>query len=215
MLWLIAAILPIVAYCQYEVEVLSREPRIYSVENFLTPAECDYLIEKALPQLKPSTVIVDNAQVQEVREGRSSKGAFLSKNWDPIVKQIDERIAELISIPAENGEDLYVLRYEEGGEYRPHYDFFDPETEGGFYCLQMGGQRIATVIIYLANTERGGGTYFPEIDLRIEPIKGNALIFFNCTPDGEEDFMTLHAGEPVEKGEKWIATKWIRSGSFH
>ena len=28
--------------------------------------------------------------------------------------------------------------------------------------------------------------------------------------NGDEDKMSLHAGEPVLKGVKWIATRWLR-----
>lgn len=48
----------------------------------------------------------------------------------------------------------------------------------------------------------------------MKPRKGDALLFFNLSPDASKDSLSLHAGCPVIKGEKWSATKWIRVASF-
>lgn len=53
-------------------------------------------------------------------------------------------ILEPISRPAENGEGLQVLHYEVGQKYEPHYDYFMDE-----FNTKNGGQRIATVLMYL------------------------------------------------------------------
>lgn len=42
----------------------------------------------------------------------------------------------------------------------------------------------------------------------MRPKKGDALLFFSLRPDGKtQDKAALHAGCPVVKGTKWIATK--------
>jgi prolyl 4-hydroxylase len=68
--------------------------------------------------------------------------------------------------------------------------------------------------MYLHTTEEGGETIFPRANVSVKPIKGNAVLFYNCLPSGQEDTLSLHGGAPVKKGEKWIATKWLRSGVF-
>mmetsp|Transcript_64581 Transcript_64581/g.203838 ORF Transcript_64581/g.203838 Transcript_64581/m.203838 type:complete len:181 (-) Transcript_64581:86-628(-) len=54
--------------------------------------------------------------------------------------------------------------------------------------------------------------------IRILPRKGRAVIFWSRMPDGEEDPASIHAAEPVDAGEKWISTRWLREfnpeGSF-
>ena len=55
---------------------------------------------------------------------------------------------------------------------------------------------------------------FPDLDLSVPPEPGSGLLFFNCRPDGAPDPATRHAGAPVEAGEKWLASRWIRSGRF-
>ena len=35
------------------------------------------------------------------------------------------------------------------------------------------------------------------------------MFFYDLLPDGNADELSLHAGMPVLKGEKWIAPMWI------
>lgn len=201
------------------VALLRESPRIYLIEKFLSDEECDYLVASARPELERSTVVSSGldptGEIDEVHEARTSYGMFFPHvHSDPILGKIEERIAKLTRIPVQNGEAMQVLKYERGQEYQPHFDFFDEDTPGGVSCYNRGGQRIATLIMYLANTEEGGETIFPEAKIKVKPIKGNAVLFYNCKSNGTEDPLTLHGGAPVIRGEKWIATKWIRKGAF-
>lgn len=63
------------------------------------------------------------------------------------------------SLP-ENGEDIQVLRYEEGQKYEPHYDYFSDKVN-----IVRGGHRLATVLMYLSDVEKGGETVFPEAEV--------------------------------------------------
>lgn len=195
--------------------VLSWSPRVFLMEDFLTVEECDHLIARARPHLQPSTIVAPDTWELQLDEGRTSLGTFFPKNSDdPIMRGIEKRIAEWTLLPEENGEPLQVLQYTQGGEYKPHYDYFNIANEGEAYYVNLGGQRMATVIMYLNEPNEGGETDFPYVGFAVKPAKGNALLFFNCTPDGEVDPLTLHAGVPVLRGEKWIATKWIRTQAW-
>ena len=46
--------------------------------------------------------------------------------------------------------------------------------------------------------------------LVVKPRRGDALLFWSLSLDGNMDTSSLHAGCPVVKGEKWTATKWLR-----
>ncbi len=204
---------------QEQVKVLGDEPRLFFIEKFLTDEECDYLIERARPALERSTVVsesLEKGQVGTLHDARTSRGMFLERySKDPILKEIEKKIVALTGIPEKKGEAIQILSYGYGAEYRPHFDYFDPSSPGGSACYHRGGQRVATVFMYLADTEEGGETVFPEIDVSVRPVKGNALLLYNCTPDGVEDPLSLHGSAPVVSGEKWVAVKWLRSGTFH
>ncbi|MEX0961629.1 MAG: 2OG-Fe(II) oxygenase [Simkaniaceae bacterium] len=194
---------------------LSEKARIYILRDFLSEKECEHLIALGEPTLKPSTVVDDHIVNGRLDQARRSRGTFLTNHGhDPIVVDIENRIAELTHTPKENGESFQILHYQPGGEYKPHYDTFDPETVGGKNCFDRGGQRVATVILYLNSTEVGGETIFPNVDIAVTPKKGDAVLFYNLSEEGQIDKNSLHGGAPVLKGEKWIATKWIREGEF-
>lgn len=197
------------------VQVLSENPRIYLIENFLTPYECDHIVNAARDQLARSTVVDQQGGASVVHNARTSRGMFFPQfPQDPILQDIEKRIASYTHIPVENGEGLQILHYGIGGEYQPHFDWFDPSMPGTAAHLNRGGQRIATLIMYLHTTEQGGETIFPRVNVKVKPVKCNAVLFYNCLPGGQEDPLSLHGGAPVIKGEKWIATKWLRSGAF-
>lgn len=60
----------------------------------------------------------------------------------------------------ENGEQLQILHYEHGQKYEPHADFFVDD-----FNLQAGGNRVATVLMYLSNVDKGGETIFPASEV--------------------------------------------------
>ena len=110
-----------------------------------------------------------------------------------------------------------------GQYYRPHQDFFGDATN-----INRGGQRVATVLMYLSDVEQGGETTFPSANpkqtatcgrtrakgISVQPRKGNAVLFYTTTPDGEEDYTSMHGSCEVIQGIKYSATMWIRSGVF-
>lgn len=107
------------------------------------------------------------------------------------------------------------MRYSEGGYYKAHWDFFSPELGGNKVMLEKGGQRFITVLIYLNNLDSmGGETYFPQMDLKISPKEGMALIWYNVDENGNVDKTTYHEAMPVRAGEKWIVTTWLRERRY-
>lgn len=178
--------------------------------NFLTKEECKELIDQASTKLFKSTVVHHETGQPTDHPHRTSYGTFLQRGSSPLVSQLEQRIAQITGIPVEHGEGLQILRYEEGQEYKPHHDYFDPSRPPTTQDLDKSGQRIATFLIYLNTPEEGGGTYFPEANLEFEALEGNALLF--KYPNMER--ASLHAGVPVKKGVKWVATKWLRQRPF-
>jgi prolyl 4-hydroxylase len=137
---------------------------------------------------------------------------FFQRGENELIRRIEARIARLLNWPEENGEGLQVLHYRPGTQYKPHYDYFDPGEPGTPTILKRGGQRVGTLVMYLAEPDKGGGTTFPDVHLEVAPKRGNAVFFSYERP--HPSTRTLHGGAPVLAGEKWIATKWLRERRF-
>ena len=189
-----------------------KHPRVIVFGNLLSHEECDALIELAQPKLTRSLTVDNKTGGDELNAARTSDGMFFARAENPVVERVEKRLSELLRWPYENGEGLQVLRYRHGAQYVPHYDYFDPAQPGTPKILTRGGQRVATIVMYLRTPERGGATIFPDIGLEVAPIKGSAVFFTYDRP--HPDTKTLHGGMPVTLGEKYVATKWMRAGTF-
>ncbi|VAI63561.1 unnamed protein product [Triticum turgidum subsp. durum] len=204
-------------------EVVSWEPRAFVYHNFLSKEECEYLIGLAKPRMVKSTVVDSETGKSKDSRVRTSSGMFLQRGRDKVIRAIERRIADYTFIPAEHGEGLQVLHYEVGQKYEPHFDYFLDE-----FNTKNGGQRMATILMYLSDVEEGGETIFPDANvnssslpwynelsecarkgLAVKPKMGDALLFWSMKPDATLDPLSLHGGCPVIKGNKWSSTKWL------
>lgn len=195
-----------------EILFFAQVPNVIVLGNLLGPSECEALMEAARPRLVRSLTVDTKTGGEELNPDRTSEGMFFRRAENAVVRQVEARIARIFGWPQENGEGLQVLHYGPGTEYKPHYDYFDPTEPGTPAILQRGGQRVATLIMYLHEPEEGGATVFPDIEVRVAPRRGNAVFF--SYPQALPSSLTLHGGEPVTTGEKWIATKWLRQKQF-
>lgn len=198
----------------HEIQILMslQNPRIVVFGNLLTAQECDAIIEAARPRMQRSLTVDNQNGGESLNDDRTSNGMFFQRGENDVVRKLEQRIARLLKWPVENGEGLQVLHYRSGAEYKPHHDYFAPNEPGTPSILKRGGQRVGTLVMYLNEPVRGGGTTFPEVPLQVMPRRGNAVFFSYDRPDPST--RTLHGGAPVLEGEKWIATKWLREREF-
>jgi len=182
--------------------------KIYEIDNFLSKAECDKLIEMAKPNLIDSLVYGGEKDLKEDVH-RTSKQHWMYDNDDKVVKSISDRISKKTNLPVENMEPLQIVSYGVGGFFKPHYD---PCTGDDKFCERMNGKsgkRHATVLIYLNDVEEGGETCFTKLKKCIKPKKGKAVIFYSTDNDDKIIDTSEHAAMPVKKGEKWVCNKWV------
>jgi prolyl 4-hydroxylase len=190
------------------------DPRIVLFGNLLADDECDELVRLSRGKLERSSVVNTATGAYDVHPHRTSLGTYFQRGENELIRRIERRIADLVEYPVERGEPLQILHYKPGGEYKPHHDYFDPAHPGNEQVLAHGGQRIATLIMYLNDVDTGGSTVFPQVGLDVLPRKGHAVYFAYCAENGALDPRSLHGGSPVAAGEKWIATKWFRQRSY-
>jgi prolyl 4-hydroxylase len=201
---------------QHTVSVVTRvnAPEVIVLENVLTDAECDALIGLSRPKLSRSTTVDRDTGDDQIIDARSSEGTFFLRGENTLVASIEKRLSVLTGMPVENGEGLQILHYGVGGEYQPHFDYFEPEETGSAAHLRRGGQRVSTLIMYLNDVDAGGETIFPDLGLSVAARKGGGVYFSYCDAQGNLDRRTLHGGAPVQRGEKWISTHWLRQGVY-
>jgi prolyl 4-hydroxylase len=189
-------------------------PNVGLVIDLLSEQECEKLIQLSSGKLRRSEVVDRASGRLEVSSVRTSEGTHFARGENAVVERLEKRIEALIGIAVDHGEPFQILHYESAGEYLPHHDYFEPADPGSAEHLKSGGQRVATLIIYLNDVEGGGETIFPELELSVKPRRGCAVYFEYCNKGGQLDPRCLHGGTPVTRGEKWIATKWLRQGPY-
>ena len=191
------------------VTLFSSDPIIYVVDDFISEDECQEFINCSKDKLQPATVVgLDNEQKLT---DRTNEFAWLEHHANESIHEVSKRLSILVQMPIRNAEMFQVVHYERGTEYKPHFDSFDQSTELGKKYWEPGGQRMITALIYLNDVEDGGATYFPELNISINPKKGNVLVFHNTISETTNiNPRSLHAGMPVSSGEKWAANLWFR-----
>jgi len=199
-----------------EVEVLFvlQKPQVILLGNVLSDEECDAIIAHCGTRYTRSTVAAEADGASVVHEGRTSEMAFIQRGEAEVAERIDRRLAALAHWTPECSEPFQLQKYGPTQEYRPHYDWLDPDSAGHRAHLARGGQRLATFVLYLCDVAQGGGTVFPHLGLEVFPKKGNALWFLNTDANHQPDPQTLHGGAPVVSGTKIIANKWLRQERY-
>jgi prolyl 4-hydroxylase len=183
---------------------LSDDPDVIHFPALFTPAECRYLMEATGNRFEPSMVYDSSRQL--VRdEIRTSDGSTI--HWlieDPAVVALNRRIAAVSGSAYESGEALALLRYSPGQEYRPHFDFVKGAEN----------RRLMTALIYLNDDYEGGETAFVRTGLKFKGKTGDVVLFRNEGADSGPNPNSEHAGLPITKGVKYLATRWIREARW-
>lgn len=186
---------PSIDLTREDVNILCNDPPILEVKNFFNEQLCDDMIARA--------------QDIGVKYGSQTFSAATaaqrtSTTWYLHYKDVPEFLHyghQLTGIRIENYEEPQIVRYEFGQQFSWHYDSLPPSSK---QLLLNGGQRLATLLIYLNDVKSGGATCFKDLNLQVRPEKGKALLFFPCDQNGIPDDRTMHAGQ-VAMDTKWIA----------
>lgn len=178
---------------------------IYGRQNFLSAEECAEMRTLIDASARPSTLFSGSANA----DYRTSHSGNLSP-WNPLVEAVTHRICALTGLPESHGETLQGQRYTQGQEYRVHCDYFPAHADYWQAMRRTGGQRTWTAMIYLSPVEAGGETHFPQCEFMVPPVEGMILLWNNMDRDGAPNRFSLHAARPVERGTKYVVTKWFR-----
>lgn len=192
-------------------KIISKDPKMYYLENIITDYEANYFIDLAEKYKTDSILARDHTKLVDIKY-RTSSTAYLEKGMNKKVKIIEERIASLLNVNYKKIEPLQIVIYEKDQYFKPHLDtFYENSIE-----LQQGGNRTHTILIYLndIDEESGGKTIFTKLNMKFQPKKGNAIYFQNMI-NGKIDNRLMHEGESLYNlTKKYIINIWIREEEF-
>ena len=185
--------------------VPSPKLTLFVSRDFLPPELCAALVDRIDAVRRPSTITDSNGDAAY----RTSETGDLSAA-DPVVAEVEARIAAATGLSPEHGEPIQGQRYAVGQEFKGHTDYFEPTgAEYDRFC-GVAGNRTWTVMVYLNRPEAGGATRFKAVDKIVQPETGKLVAWNNRRPDGTLNPATLHQGMKVRAGVKYIVTKWFR-----
>ena len=191
--------------------ILSEHPFIAVVDRFASAAECAWLIERGRPTLARAKVYRDSPIAQTAASRTNSETGFTIGNADVFLSLLRDRMASVTSMATRFFEVTKLLHYSAGQQFALHSDFLATNTPELQKEIQMRGQRVLTLLVYLNDDYDGGVTEFPRAGLRFRGNRGDALIFRNTDATGAPDYASVHAGTVVERGEKWLLSQWVRA----
>lgn len=181
---------------------------IQEFKNVLSVDECNELIQMSKYKLVKASTLGE-----KMKDFRTAENTWIyDKNV--LTDKIKNIVSEKTNLPIENQEQIHVVKYNIGGEYKEHHDFFHPNTTYFKSEIQKGGQRIYSCLFYLNNDFDGGETNFPKVNYKVKPEIGKLLIWKNLNDDLSLNYNSLHAGLPVIDGEKLICIIWVRETNF-
>ena len=181
------------------------------INNFLSADECQQLIKMIDANHTRSSVVEGGTDRTAVTNHRTSSTSNLDMQ-NSLIKNIHSRIAKELNIELIKGEALQGQLYEPGQYFKPHNDFFSGPAYD-MHC-KASGNRTHTLMIYLNDGFKGGGTSFPNLGKVVVPETGKAIWWYNME-DGKLQDKYLHEGVTVDEGKKYIVTSWWREKNWN
>ena len=186
-----------------------RRGALYIFRDFIGEQQCSQLIQLIDSRITPSPLFNDGDGA-----GIRTSSTHYFADDQPVAIAVARRIDALLGLDHSHAETLQGQRYLPGEEYRHHCDFFRTDREHWHRERLRGGQRTWTAMLYLNAVEMGGATHFPRLDLSIQPEPDMLVVWNNMSEKGSANYATVHAGQPVLAGRKYVVTQWYRQCSW-
>lgn len=193
-----------------KLSIISCDPIVYVIDDFIDEYSCEHIIALSKDKYKRATVCGDKKG--QVSNGRTGDNCWIVHDEDLITLEIADKISALVGIPLENSESFQSIYYDKGQQYKIHYDSWDLDNSDKMKRhFKNGGQRLLTVLGYLNDVEKGGGTKFSKLNKVVQAKKGRIVIFQNVEfGNNKKHIKSQHAGMPVIQGEKYAFNLWFR-----
>ncbi|XP_016955199.1 prolyl 4-hydroxylase subunit alpha-1 [Drosophila biarmipes] len=191
---------PFLKLAPLKMEEISRDPYIVMYHEVLSDKEIEEM-KGEIGEMGNGWTALDDPKEIVAR-------IFWTTEDSPFRDRINQRISDMTGFKLEEFPALQLANFGVGGFFKPHHDYFT-ERLIKVDVNNTLGDRIASLIFYAGKVSQGGQTVFPDIEVVVEPKKGNALFWFNDFDDSSPDERSLHSVCPVIVGSRWTITKWI------
>jgi prolyl 4-hydroxylase len=173
--------------------IISDNPLIYTIDNFLTELERDILIDK-INNLKNTSYNV-------------SREIYWINNND--ISDLINKFSKILNISEKYFENLQIVKYYIGSSHYNYYDAFDNTTEIGKVYMKNRGQRLWSIMGFLENNN--SKLKFNNINKEINIDKGKIVIIKNIIENTDNrDINTIKTITPIQKRDLYIFNLWIR-----
>ena len=168
---------------------------IYIEENFITPDECQELIDLSLANKDNVTISDPNVNLEKEIEWRNH-GAVYHGDVYPTVPPLDYDVVTRVNSICKsfdstaNLDYVGVVRWPVGRFMKPHVDDNDVHKQDLFAAM-----------LYLNNNFSGGYTCFE--DFEVKPEIGKLIVFSNS--------QYLHYVSEVRDAERFVLSFWYNS----
>ncbi|CAD5223253.1 unnamed protein product [Bursaphelenchus okinawaensis] len=196
-----------------DVEYLSIQPVLIRFHKFGNKTMLKEIQNKFRKSDEVEEQVVEGAESAMNHRGRVADGLWLEPHEECILP-LFHKIQQNLRLNPAIAENFLILKYDKNGHYAPHYDHLFPMTidyDNGWF--EYFGNRMATALLIVQPAEVGGGTVFPNLELVVQPGAGDLLLWFNADSNDDREYNSLHAGCPIEKGQKMAVSLWLR-GNF-
>lgn len=166
-------------------------PMHWTVDDVLSPDECSALIDR-IDASEPEVATVNLPGGPRVDTSIRNNERIIFDDAD-LAALLYERVKSTLPprvmgmSPVGANERFRCYRYKPGHVFRAHLD--------GSFVRNEHERSLLTFMVYLNAVERGGETAFLDIDTRVIPKPGRALLF---------QHRLLHEGSLVEAGIKYV-----------
>ena len=173
--------------------------RVYEFPLLFSKQECSNFIMYARPFLEKSKIHTLISPSSVLSKRRTSSSCVIRHN--AITDKIKTIAETLTGFPIGHMENTQVVQYKQGQMFDFHYDTSSEKTIPAW-------SRVATVMVYLNDNFEGGETEFKHIKARIRPEQGKVVLFWSAL-DGNIIPESLHRGNKITKGTKWLVNQWV------
>lgn len=186
----------------YKTEIVSLDPLLIYIRNFLSPAETAALLTAGDSAFKPSEVYKGGRK--QGTADRTSSSAGLPRD-DPAVTCVLGRAAQFMGTMLDPARDdigpPQLVRYVAGQRFNSHHDWYASPRGARAEDHWRGGSwnRITSFFAILEDGCEGGETWFPYVNVRDDGVNG---------PGNREQEEEGDAG--LKKGGNLAAKEWRR-----